>query len=153
MGELPAFTPAESQLEIVKSDTASEQDVTPLFSPITLALEELQLRQIMNTIQRDGYRYVGITATDPLDTAFLAELVRGHCPNAQLLVVSGSTSFVHPKRRGFLKGALCWRPGIRCIMKHNTGSFLGEPTRTTTSPTNGCSHQTWTARPEFTTPP
>lgn len=106
MGELPAFTPAESQLEIVKSDTASEQDVTPLFSPITLALEELQLRQIMNTIQRDGYRYVGITATDPLDTAFLAELVRGHCPNAQLLVVSGSTSFVHPKRRGFLKGAL-----------------------------------------------
>ena len=104
--KLPAFAPADSKLDISKSEAASPQDVIPTFSPITPALEELQLRQTMNTIQRDGFRYVGITATDPLDSAFLAELVRSHCPDVQLLFVSGATSFLHPKQRGFLKGAL-----------------------------------------------
>lgn len=104
---LHAATPNESRLEFGDEEASARQDVTPIFAPeISPALDELQLRQMMTTIRQGEFSYVGITATDPRDIAFLCELIRQHCPDAQILLIGGSTTFVHPTQRQFMRGAL-----------------------------------------------
>ncbi len=98
---------SESQLALGDEDATARLDVTPLFAPeITPALDELQLRQVMTTIRQGEFSFVGITASDPRDMAFLCELIRQHCPDAQILLVGGSTTFVHPTQRQFMRGAV-----------------------------------------------
>ena len=104
---LHAATPNESRLEFGDEEASARQDVTPIFAPeISPALDELQLRQMMTTVRQGEFSYVGITATDPRDIAFLCELIRQHCPDAQILLIGGSTTFVHPTQRQFMRGAL-----------------------------------------------
>lgn len=96
-----------SRIPLEGDEAAARQDVLAPFAPgISPALDELQLRHLMTTIRQGEFSYVGITATDPRDTAFLCELIRQHCPDAQILLIGGSTMFVHPNYRQFLRGAL-----------------------------------------------
>jgi len=81
--------------------------VIPEITPgMTATTAELLLNQIMTTIARGRFRYVGITATDARDRIFLAGYIRKVCPDVQLLIIESDLLFTHPESRSFMKGAI-----------------------------------------------
>ncbi len=104
---LPSLPDSRFRLNIPFEDPQPPRDIVPEFSPsMTATTAELLLNQIMTTIARGRFRFVGITATDARDRIFLAGFVRKFCPDVQLLIIESDLLFAHPQSRSFMKGAL-----------------------------------------------
>lgn len=73
---------------------------------MTAASVDVILGQILDSIRREGIRYVGITATDIRDPIFLANVIRDHCPDVQLLLITPDQLHGHPEYQQALAGAL-----------------------------------------------
>jgi len=57
-------------------------DNVPSLTPkMTVASDSLVVSNILATIACEEVRYIGIVATDLLDTLFLTGLIRQHCPD------------------------------------------------------------------------
>jgi hypothetical protein len=98
---------ARTQIKIPFEDEEPARDVLPEMSPMmTSSSVELVLNEIMSTIARRRFAYVGITTTDIRDAIFLGGLVRKHSPDAQLLILVPDILFMHPQSRPSLQGAL-----------------------------------------------
>jgi hypothetical protein len=80
--------------------------VPPLNRALTAATAELTLTQILATIARENFRYVGLMATDTRDKLFLAGLIRDHCPDVQFFTLQSDLLLSHPSYRQYLKGTL-----------------------------------------------
>ncbi len=76
------------------------------FSPIDPLTSEQIISQLLATISRGRYRYVGITATDIRDTIFLAQEVHEHCPAAVLFAFNPDLLLLHPEVNSGLRGML-----------------------------------------------
>lgn len=104
----PAIAPlpgATSPLPFEASDDT--RDLPDMMTPsMTGPAVELQLAQTLNTIDRDGYQYVGISATDVRDPIFLADQIREHCPQVQILILGPALLHTHPQYRASLSGAI-----------------------------------------------
>ena len=68
--------------------------------------QELIMRSLLSTISQEGIRYVGIQATDILDTIFLAREVREHCPGAVLFSFDSNLVYLHPEANPSTEGML-----------------------------------------------
>jgi hypothetical protein len=105
--QLPEL-PSQRQLSTIPFDDPDyPRDVLPQFAEaMTATSVDMVLNQITTGLARDRFNYVGITATDTRDRIFLTELVRQHCPDAQILVIENDLLFLHAQARDFFKGAL-----------------------------------------------
>lgn len=71
------------------------EDVPPSFSKLQTPLsEELEMVGLTTELERDEIQYVGIVATDPLDTLFLIRLLQRTDPNIQLYTLDSDLLFL-----------------------------------------------------------
>jgi hypothetical protein len=64
------------------------------------------LTNILAVITREQMRYVGIVASDPRDTIFLASSIREHCPGVQIFVIGSDLLFSLPEYSYYLRGTI-----------------------------------------------
>lgn len=86
-------------------DAGTRRDVRT-FSPASAVTAEQVMANLLFTISRERFDYVGIVATDTRDTMFLAQEVREHSPSTVLFTYGGDLLFLHPEINQTLRGML-----------------------------------------------
>jgi len=100
--QLPSRTlPLTESLE----DAGTRRDIST-FSAADAVTAEQVMANLLSTISREGYNYVGIVATDVRDTMFLAQEVREHVPATVLFAFNSDLLFLHPEINQSLRGML-----------------------------------------------
>jgi hypothetical protein len=104
----PQIGPANEGLPLSKAleEVNQPHDTMPPLSPLDPLTSEQVIGQLLSTISRERYRYVGIVATDTRDTMFLAQEVREHCPSTVLFAFDPDLLFLHPEVNSNLRGML-----------------------------------------------
>jgi hypothetical protein len=72
----------------------------------TTAANNAVLANILSTISRERFRYVGVVATDTRDKLFLIRLIREYCPDVQVFVTQGDLLLTHPDYLYHMKGVV-----------------------------------------------
>lgn len=99
--------PKQFNVPIPFEPTDVARDLPGAMTPnMTAASVDVILGQILDSIRREGIRYVGITATDIRDPIFLGNVIRDHCPDVQLLLITPDQLHGHPEYQQALAGAL-----------------------------------------------
>ncbi|HEY2292398.1 MAG TPA: hypothetical protein VGM86_17005, partial [Thermoanaerobaculia bacterium] len=83
-----------------------EVDLVPTFSSTTTSINDLLVANLLQTIAREGIRYVGIVSTDPMDKLFLAEKLRQLAPDVVLFTFDNNLLYAHPDHAVELDGML-----------------------------------------------
>ena len=83
-----------------------ELNLVPTFSATTTSTNDLLLANLLQTIAREGIRYVGIVSTDPMDKLFLAEKLRQLAPDVVLFTFDNNLLYAHPDHAVELDGLL-----------------------------------------------
>ena len=86
------------------------REVLPSFSDLTVRSAELTLSNLLSTIARERYSYVGIVATDVRDATFLAREVRQHCPATVLFTFNSDLLYAYPDVNDVTRGMLVFTP-------------------------------------------
>lgn len=103
----PSLGPGRYRLAIPFGETATARDMPAMQTPqMTAPANEILISQMLNTIRQRRIKYVVISSIDGRDPIFLAEIVRRHCPDAQLMLVSPEIIHLHSEFRSVLHGAL-----------------------------------------------
>lgn len=84
-------------LDLSLGDRSEPVDLVPTFSPLTTPAKDLELSNLLETISREGIRYVGIVATDVKDRLFLADRIRRFSPDTVLFTFENSLLYAHPQ--------------------------------------------------------
>ena len=88
-------------------DTESGEDTVPVFSSTQTPISQnAVIGELVNEIRSDRIRIVELAATDVLDSLFLANLLRRHCPDTRLLVSAPDLLFVQATQTQSLDGML-----------------------------------------------
>ncbi len=83
------------------------QDTLPGFSQQqTPVSQEAVLLELVATLRREGIRYVGIVATDPLDALFLTRALHSLAPNIRIVLFSADLLFARASHTWGLSGVL-----------------------------------------------
>jgi hypothetical protein len=93
-------------LSLALSGHEQEADLVPTFSATTTSINDLLLSNLLQTIAREGLRYVGIVSTDPMDKLFLAEKLRQLAPDVVLFTFDNNLLYAHPDHAVELDGIL-----------------------------------------------
>jgi len=93
-------------LDLPLEDADERQDSIRELSKLDLPSAELILANLLSTISRDQFRFVGIMATDARDTMFLAQEVREHNPEAVLFTLNPDLLYLHPQINTATRGML-----------------------------------------------
>ncbi|HUR55219.1 MAG TPA: hypothetical protein VMZ71_13885, partial [Gemmataceae bacterium] len=72
----------------------------------TTAANNAVLANILSTISRERFRYVGVVATDTRDKLFLTRLVREHCPDVHVFLTNSDLLLTHPDYLYHMKGVV-----------------------------------------------
>ncbi|MFL6260027.1 MAG: hypothetical protein ACJ76Y_09970 [Thermoanaerobaculia bacterium] len=88
------------------SGREQELNLVPTFSSTTTSINDLLLANLLQTIAREGIRYVGIVSTDPMDKLFLAEKLRVLAPDVVLFTFDSNLLYAHPDHAVELDGML-----------------------------------------------
>ena len=83
-----------------------EADLVSTFSSTTTSSNDLLFSNLLQTIAREGIRYVGILATDPKDKLFLAEKLRQLAPDVVLFTFDNNLLYAHPDYMEEMSGML-----------------------------------------------
>ncbi|MBY0513847.1 MAG: hypothetical protein K2P78_08030, partial [Gemmataceae bacterium] len=86
--------------------TGAPEGVPSQGGPATTAANNAVLANILGTISRERFRYVGVLATDTRDKLFLIRLVREFCPDVHVFVTEADVLLTHPDYRYHMKGVL-----------------------------------------------
>lgn len=97
-------------LPLLMDDERTTQDVIPLFSQLEPASLELVLSNLLNEMNREQIRYIGIVSTDVKDCIFLVSEIRKHCPNAIVFLFFADVLYLRPEVNLDLQGALVVTP-------------------------------------------
>ncbi len=100
----PATTAAEPE------ETVQPREVLPSFSDLTVQSARLTLSNLLSTIARERYSYVGIVATDVRDVTFLAREVRWHSPATVLFTLNSDLLYAYPEVNHYTLGMLVITP-------------------------------------------
>lgn len=84
-------------LDLSLGEQSQPVDLVPTFSPLTTPAKDLELSNLLETISREGIRYVGIVATDVKDRLFLADRIRRFSPDTVLFTFENSLLYAHPQ--------------------------------------------------------
>src|SRR3954453_7872325 len=98
--------PTRRALDLNLSGQEREADLVPTFSSTTTAGNDLMFSNLLQTIGREGIRYVGIVATDPKDKLFLAEKLRQLAPDVVLFTFDNNLLYAHPDHVEEMSGML-----------------------------------------------
>ncbi len=98
--------PTRRVLGLDLSGQEREADLVPTFSSTTTAGNDLLFSNLLQTIGREGIRYVGIVATDPKDKLFLAEKLRELAPDVVLFTFDNNLLYAHPDYTEEMSGML-----------------------------------------------
>lgn len=102
-----AGSEAPERLPIPPDEAGTPQDLPRSFTPASsAALDEMALTQILTTISHRRYQAVGILASNPFDTVFLARRVRRFCPNLRIFTNQADLVFARPQNVTDLRGML-----------------------------------------------
>ena len=93
-----------------QADTTEPLEVLPPFSDLTVQSAELTLSNLLSTIAREQYSYVGIVATDVRDATFLAREVRLHAPATVLFTLNSDLLYAYPDVNSVTRGMLVITP-------------------------------------------
>jgi hypothetical protein len=103
----PAILPDRFRLPIPFDEASGAHDLPPLQTPKLSAAEaEAVLAQSLASIRDAGTDYVGIAMTDVRDPIFIGQMVKQHCPNSQLVLVTADLLYLHAEFRDALSGAI-----------------------------------------------
>ncbi len=94
------------RLDLNLSGREQVSDLVPTFSSLTTRSNDLVLSNLLETIAREGIRYVGIVATDVKDKIFLAEAVRDFSPDVVLFTFDNNLLYAHPQYSETMDGML-----------------------------------------------
>ena len=83
-----------------------QETTVPVFSAVSASFAEVALATILEEIERQKIRYLGIIATDVRDRLFLAREIRRHSPNLVLFFLTSELLFLHPEVNRDLQGSL-----------------------------------------------
>ena len=101
----PPRNAAYPDLPLVLRDTG--QDTLPTFSQQQSPVSQWGvLVELVATLRREGIRYVGIVATDPLDALFLSRAIRALAPNIRIVLFSADLLFARASDTWDLSGIL-----------------------------------------------
>jgi len=94
-------------LDFSIKDPSVGEDSVPIYSQTQTPLSQNgMINEITRAIRRDGIRIVSVSATNVLDSLFLAGVLRRQCPNTRLLIQSADLLFVQAEQTQPLDGAL-----------------------------------------------
>ncbi len=94
----------------VPEDAGEPREVLPSFSNLSVAAADLMLSNLLSTIAREGYNYVGIVATDVRDATFLAREVREHCPATALFAINSDLLYAQRDINEVTRGMIIITP-------------------------------------------
>jgi hypothetical protein len=101
---LPRIEALIPRLGITQGDNS---DLIPAQDPATTAsVNGKELTNILSVIARKQMRYVGIAASDPRDTIFLASSIRDHSPGVQIFILGSDLLYCLPDFSPFLRGTI-----------------------------------------------
>jgi hypothetical protein len=101
----PSADASYPELPLVLRDTG--QDTLPGFSQQqTPVSQEAVLFELVATLRREGIRYLGIVATDPLDALFLTRALHSLAPNIRIVLFSADLLFARASHTWGLSGVL-----------------------------------------------
>jgi hypothetical protein len=72
----------------------------------TSAANNAVLANILSTVSRERFRYVGVVATDTRDKLFLVRLVREFCPDVHVFLTQADLLLTHPDYLYHMKGVV-----------------------------------------------
>ena len=104
--EANALPTSRRVLGLDLSGREQELNLVPTFSSTTTSINDLLLANLLQTIAREGIRYVGIVSTDPMDKLFLAEKLRQLAPDVVLFTFDNNLLYAHPDHAVELDGML-----------------------------------------------
>lgn len=104
----PQVGPATPGLPLSKAleEVNQPHDTMAPLSLLDPLSSEQVMGQLLSTISREQYRYIGILATDARDTMFLAQELREHAPSSVLFSFDPDLLFLHPEVNSSLRGML-----------------------------------------------
>jgi hypothetical protein len=114
-----------TQLAPVLDEPAEPRDAAPSLSPKTTSAHDLLLSTLMREVNRRNVRYLGVVATDPADTIFLAERIHLAAPDLRLFTFDSDVLYTHPSYAGALGGMLIVSPYPSFGAGEYTGGRIG----------------------------
>lgn len=93
-------------IELPLEDSDARHDSIRALSDLDLPSGEQILANLLSTISRDGFQFVGILATDARDAMFLSQEVHEHNPSAVLFTVNPDLLYLHPEINLATRGML-----------------------------------------------
>jgi hypothetical protein len=84
-------------LDLSLEDRDLAVDQVPNFSFLTTPAKDLELSNVLQTISREGIRYVGVLATDLKDRMFLIGKIRQYAPDTVVFTFDNDLLLAHPQ--------------------------------------------------------
>jgi hypothetical protein len=84
-------------LDLSLDDRDLAVDHAPNFSSLTTPAKDLELSNVLQTISREGIRYVGVLATDLKDKMFLIGKIRQNAPDTVVFTFDNNLLLAHPQ--------------------------------------------------------
>src|SRR3954447_19553597 len=84
-------------LDLSLEDRDLAVDQAPNFSFLTTPAKDLELSNVLQTISREGIRYVGVLATDLKDRMFLIGKIRQYAPDTVVFTFDNDLLLAHPQ--------------------------------------------------------
>lgn len=97
---------SKTLLDLSLAEQGKPVDVVPQIAPLTSRGNDLEIANLLETISREGIRYVGILATDVRDRLFLAERVRSFSKGVVLFAFDNNLLYAHPQVAASMNGTL-----------------------------------------------
>jgi hypothetical protein len=102
VGDLP-----RQGLQIRLKDAHEDPGSIPMFSPeLSPVSQDAVLSNTFATISRERIRYVGIVASDILDSIFLGRLLKQHCPDVRLFIFDSDLVYGHVAQNYAFQGMM-----------------------------------------------
>ncbi|MGD0124376.1 MAG: hypothetical protein ABSF46_03380 [Terriglobia bacterium] len=95
---------------LASSDAVVPPEALPPFSELTVQSAELTLSNLLTTIERERFTYVGILATDVRDATFLAQEVKWRAPATVLFTFNSDLLYAYPSVNRYTRGMLVITP-------------------------------------------
>ena len=83
-------------LDFDLQDREKPEVVIPNFSSLTVPTQDLALSNLLEAISREGFRYVGVMATDIKDRLFLIQKIRQFSPGTVIFTFDNDLLLAHP---------------------------------------------------------
>ena len=93
-----------------EDDSGNPIDSIPPVSQLDISSSELMLSNLLSTISREQFNYVGIAATDVRDVIFLAREIREHSPSTVIFALNADLLYAHPEANPNTRGMLVVTP-------------------------------------------